>query len=144
MVYNLSIDYDGLFNVLCSGEAVAGFVLYEGQLTDVCQLLRRGEFDIFIGARGIQYGGLYPYMRKHGNEREVFIKHCENIGLKWIEPSALAGHASSCVAGPFGNSLMLKDGTKVSIERGENAQAAHVWLVNKPAEVVHVPSALPE
>lgn len=47
-----------------------------------------------------------------------------------------ASHLGPCIAGQFGHSLMLRDGTKVCIERGENAHNAHVWLVNKPAERV--------
>ena len=47
-------------------------------------------------------------------------------------------HLTPCVAGTFGHSLMLKDGTKVCINRGEGAEAAHVWLTNPAAEVVTV------
>lgn len=47
-------------------------------------------------------------------------------------------HEAGCVAGKFGGSLMLNDGTKVCIERGDNASSAHVWLVNQPCEKVTI------
>lgn len=47
-------------------------------------------------------------------------------------------HLTPCVAGPFGHSLMLKDGTKVCVNRGKGAEAAHVWLTNESAEIVTV------
>ena len=46
-------------------------------------------------------------------------------------------HDSGCVSGTFGHSLILRDGSKVCVERGENAHNAQVWLVNKPSEKVH-------
>lgn len=51
-------------------------------------------------------------------------------------------HDHACVAGPFGSSLMLRDGTKVCIVRGENAASAHVWLENIKAEKVNAPECL--
>jgi len=45
-------------------------------------------------------------------------------------------HDHGCVVGSFGSSVMLRDGSKVCLERGESAHAAHVWLGVKPAEKV--------
>lgn len=53
-----------------------------------------------------------------------------------IKIAKLNNHPHPCVAGPFGASLMLKDGTKVCINRGEGSEAAHVWLSNPAAEIV--------
>lgn len=87
MIYNLSTNYNALFDLLLSGETLVGFVPYENSgYHDVCIIVRHGEFDTFIGVRGTGYGGLYRYMEKYGSEREVFIQHCANISLQWIQP----------------------------------------------------------
>ncbi len=41
-----------------------------------------------------------------------------------------------CIVGRMGASLVLKDGTKVSIERGEGAHDAHVWLTFQELEKI--------
>lgn len=47
-------------------------------------------------------------------------------------------HPKSCVAGSLGTSIMLRDGTKVCLVRGENAHHAHVWLEVRDAERVYL------
>lgn len=99
MIYSLSTDYNVLFDLLLSGETVVGFVPLSSYFVpdrdtehrDVCEIVRYDEFDIFIGVRGTGYGGLFPYMQKYGTEREVFIQHCANIGLQWIQGRSAEG-----------------------------------------------------
>src|SRR5262245_17973881 len=52
------------------------------------------------------------------------------------KPEPKRDHEKSCVAGSFGTSIMLRDGTKVCLVRGEGAEAAHVWLEVRDAEKV--------
>lgn len=89
-MYKLSKDYGHLFDLLCQGKTVAAFVDYAQSLTenerDICKLVRHAPFDIFIGVRGTSYGGLYQFHSKYGDEREVFIHHCNGINLEWIAP----------------------------------------------------------
>ena len=60
----------------------------------------------------------------------------------WVHPVILERmrsrfeHQGPCVKGTFGHSLILKDGTKVCINRGEGAESAHVWLSNPACEIV--------
>lgn len=64
-------------------------------------------------------------------ERRELIEKCASLEAKLAEKPP-----HRCAAGMFGASVMLSDGTKVCLNRGENAHAAHVWLTVQPAERV--------
>lgn len=86
-----STDYKKLYELICSGEAVPAFVdhLYNKDKSDlcrdVCQVVRRGEFDINIFARGIGYGAIYPFDAEHGSEFELFAALCAGLNLEFYE-----------------------------------------------------------
>jgi hypothetical protein len=64
-------------------------------------------------------------------------------GVKEIQTKGKADRDASpypCVVGQMGASVILKDGAKISIERGENADNAHVYLVIRPVEHVNIAS----
>lgn len=79
--YNLSTNYDILFNLICEGKVIAAFCG-----SDICKVIRYGEYDIKITARGTLYNGVCKYHREDGQERDVFKQKCETIDLKWIQP----------------------------------------------------------
>lgn len=86
-MYTLSRDYARLFDLLCTGQVLVGWVRYSESLRDVVKIERRAEFDIYIGVRGICYTDLGTFDREKGEERDVFAARCESVDLEWIEPS---------------------------------------------------------
>lgn len=90
--YDLSRDYGLLFDKLCEGYCIVGFVDYNftslkdkyPPSRDVVSIKRRAEFVISIGVRGIQYGGIECWHKYQGKERDVFIKECESLNLEWV------------------------------------------------------------
>lgn len=88
-----SKDYKKLYELICNGEAVAAFVDYkfrqidEHVFRDVCQVVKKKEFDIQFFARGIGYGGIYQFMQDDGvSEFDVFVKICESMNLEFFNP----------------------------------------------------------
>lgn len=84
-MYTLSRDYARLFDLLCTGQVLVGWVRYSESLRDVVKIERRAEFDIYIGVRGICYTDLGTFDREKGEERDVFAARCESVDLEWIE-----------------------------------------------------------
>lgn len=89
--YNFSRDYVQLYELICDGFVAIGIVNYKWHGTDtplsrdVCKI-RKNEFDISFGARGIQYGGVSESEARRSNEKDEFIKECERMELDWINP----------------------------------------------------------
>lgn len=88
-----SRDYSKLFDLICTSSVAVGWVDYRMHddvtaCRDVVQIKRHGEFDVFIGARGICYSSLNSFHRREGSEREVFIMMCVNLNLEWIADEA--------------------------------------------------------
>lgn len=89
--YALSKDFDKLYDLICEGNTVVGFVDYKFQLDgkvfrDVCKITRYKENNINIGARGMRYGSVDDfdlYLDTH-TERSVFISVCIYCNLEWI------------------------------------------------------------
>lgn len=94
-MYKLSTDYEQLFRMICEGHIAVGFVDYkfdrgnqaEPPMRDVVQIKRQGEGDIFIGARGISYGSIYPFECQDQAEQNLFVRTCRAINLAFV-PSA--------------------------------------------------------
>jgi hypothetical protein len=93
-MYNLSEDYEKLFDIICDGNVAAGFVDYRFNdddketpaFRDVCQIRRDGDWKISVHARGIVYGSVYPFDQEYGRtEKELFIKMCQSMSLGWIQ-----------------------------------------------------------
>jgi hypothetical protein len=87
-----SRDYKKLYELICTGAAVPAFVdnYYNTDKTylnrDICQVIRRGKFDIMIFARGIGYGGIYPFEDDNGrNEFELFSSRCVAMNLEFYD-----------------------------------------------------------
>jgi len=90
-MYQFSRDYSRLFDLICDGQVIAGWVDYGTKhgmnppLRDVVKIERRAPFDIYIGVRGICYTDLGAHDREKGQEREVFTERCKSVNLEWIE-----------------------------------------------------------
>ena len=91
--YNLSIDYERLFQLLCENKEIAAFIDYKSIISgipsvvsrDICTIRRFEEFLIQISARGISYGGLYGYEHTEYNEKDLFIAVCKSLNLGWFD-----------------------------------------------------------
>lgn len=91
----LSRNYSLLFDLVCAGHDVLAFVDYRWHgdgpetepLRDPCSVRRHGEWKISIAARGICYGGLYPFQKEKAGrtEREQFIAVCEHNNIEFHE-----------------------------------------------------------
>ncbi|MEH0153756.1 hypothetical protein V6R21_06380 [Limibacter armeniacum] len=84
-MYNLSKDYNTLYQHVCDGKVAACFVDYDG-FRDICQIIKYRDYDISICCRGIGYGNVRTFHRKRGTEKELFIAQCEKLNLEWIKP----------------------------------------------------------
>jgi len=95
MKYNLSTDYEKLYEEIQDGNPVAAFVDYdylgrdksEEACRDICQIIRKGQYDIDFFVRGMSYMGIYPFLDKNYgvSEKEVFINSCKSTNLEWID-----------------------------------------------------------
>jgi len=87
-MYELSKDYNKLYELICDGQIVAGFVDYDGCdeiQRDIAMILRHKEFDISILVRGTTYASVWGYERKTRiSEQELFIRACQRTNLEWI------------------------------------------------------------
>lgn len=90
-----STDYDALWHFICAGHEALAFVDYrfmgepEGYKPwrDAAKVTRRGPYQINIGARGISYAGAYESdAPQWPDEKELFVKICQNINLEWASP----------------------------------------------------------
>lgn len=88
MYYRLSKNYRILFALISAGEIIAAFVDYEliedEMLRDLCKVQRHGPYQIRIGVRGMQYGGLERFNEEDGDEKELFIAQCKALNLEWV------------------------------------------------------------
>ena len=90
--YNLSTDYNLLYDNICKGNKIACFVNYnfrvlEGKYPpcrDICLVVKTTDFDIDFLARGISYGMVSDYFKDSYTEKEVFISECKRMELEWI------------------------------------------------------------
>ena len=93
IMYNLSRDYEKLFELICAGKIAVGFVDYKWSgdevLRDVCKIERTKENNIFIYARGHGYGSVYPFSIEDSGikEKEYFILMCKSCNLEFIMPT---------------------------------------------------------
>ena len=98
MYYNLSKDYEKLYDLISKGEVIIGFVdfLHEKEnlqpSKDVIQIKKiQGIRQIEIYCRGRCYGSVDEYLfddipdnKKDTFEKEFFIKICKKNNLEWI------------------------------------------------------------
>lgn len=92
--YNFSKDYSKLYKLLCSGIEVAGYVDYQFRTSvgkyppsrDLCKIKRRGEYDIYFGVRGIEYGSVSEFHKKEDSELELLKLECERMNVEFIVP----------------------------------------------------------
>lgn len=90
-MYTLSKDYEKLWSFVANGDEPLCFVDYKWSETktcrDVARIKRNSSFQIQIGVRGIQYGGVDTWYEEHENsEKEAFINECKELNLEWVCP----------------------------------------------------------
>lgn len=91
--YNLSKDYELLYNKVCEWNEIACFVNYsfrslEGKYPpsrDICLIRRRKKYDIDFLARGISYGGVSDFGKNTHSEKSLFLSECERMDVEWID-----------------------------------------------------------
>jgi hypothetical protein len=92
-MYQLSTDFDQLFDLLLEGKEAVGFVDYENDgsrvFRDVVHIRRFEEFRITLAVRGMIYTSVDPWRQDYceGSERDQFIAICRKANLEWIEPA---------------------------------------------------------
>ena len=95
IMYNLSRDYERLYNTLCAGSVAAGFVDYkwnpnnehEKPMRDIVEIERRSEWNINLGCRGKSYGYVLSRLNDEPkSELECFAVVCKSLNLEWIDP----------------------------------------------------------
>ena len=98
--YKLSKDYTALFELLCKGYELAGYVDYDSMkdgkhiLRDIVKIKRHSAWDIMFSVRGCQYGGVSKWHGeemqfakvKVSSELEAFKLAAEICNLEFIEP----------------------------------------------------------
>ena len=89
--YNLSNNYNELFDLICKDQEIAAFVDYDMSFDkekwicrDICRVKRHGPYRIQIGSRGICYSSVEGFENEKGTEKELFISRCEALNLEWI------------------------------------------------------------
>ena len=89
VTYAMSRDYDKLYDRLCAGGEALGYVnstMFPG-VREPMRVKRLGEYDIMIGVRGMQFGGVGSYDEaKYQTERNAFIAECTRLSLEWLAP----------------------------------------------------------
>lgn len=91
MNYNLSKDYEFLYDFICSGKVAVGFVDYETGRSvnrDVCKIKKIKTNEIFASVRGCCYFSIDKYELEDSgkNEKELFIEMCKMNNLEFIIP----------------------------------------------------------
>lgn len=95
-MYSLSKDYARLYALICSGARVAAYLdnRYgseddEVQFRDLCNVERRGEWQISFYVRGCGYGHVTRINSIDGKrtEKEAFILACKSLNVEFIPPN---------------------------------------------------------
>jgi len=93
-LYNLSKDYEKLYQLICDGHRVAAWAdSYsmgdpEGNhCRDICEVRRIGDYEIMISCRGTSYGYVWPFMKNEGPEKSLFVRACRACELEWVDPT---------------------------------------------------------
>lgn len=98
--YELSKDYEKLYDMVCAGHRIIGFADYEfggGEIVkDVCSV-KKDEYNTQISSKGVCYGhaGDYAIGRHAGSEKNAFIAMCKNCNFEYIQPNIGVDKAES-------------------------------------------------
>lgn len=92
--YTFSKDYQKLYELLCNGIEVACYVDYQFRTSvdkyppsrDICKAKKRGEYDIYFGVRGIEYGSVSEFHKEEDSEFELLKLECERMNVWFIVP----------------------------------------------------------
>lgn len=94
MMYQLSKDYNALFDLLLKGEEPVCFVDNKHDESprvarDVCRVRRAREYNIIAVSRGTIYFSVDPWLKEESalSEREIFCGICDGVNLEWIVPT---------------------------------------------------------
>jgi hypothetical protein len=92
-MYNLSKDYEKLYDLICNNNIIICFLDYEYNdndiecKRDVAQIIKDKEGDILIYARGIIYESIYSsFQELPAPKKELFIEICKKSNVEWIIP----------------------------------------------------------
>ena len=90
--YKISRNYTELFELISNGHEIPCFVDYPFRADDlvksrdICRVRRRESFDIYFGARGIEYGSISSWHKQNGErEIDVFVDLCKMLNVEFIE-----------------------------------------------------------
>ena len=93
-MYQLSKDYNALFDLLLKGEEPVCFVDNKHDESprvarDVCRVRRAREYNIIAVSRGTIYFSVDPWLKEESalSEREIFCGICDGVNLEWIVPT---------------------------------------------------------
>ena len=89
--YQLSTDYEALYNLLQDGSVLAGFVCSYEDKTYLVQIEKNDDDKSTLFTCGTDYYASVPSwwmeLPKYGNtELEAFISVCQSVKLEWIVP----------------------------------------------------------
>lgn len=123
--YNLSKDYELLYEKICDGNEVACFVNYNLRgfedthppCRDICVIKRRKAYDIDFLARGISYGSVSDYWKDTNTEKEVFLTECERMCVDWID------NTEENIPEDFNEALLLDSEKVVIYEKGREHES---------------------
>lgn len=93
-MYQLSTDFDRLFDLLLEGQEVLGFVDYAGggekPWRDVCRIRRLEGYRIIASCRGLTYFSVDPWLKDDSafSEREIFCGMCKEANLEWVDSAS--------------------------------------------------------
>jgi hypothetical protein len=90
-MYNLSKDYERLYELICDGNRVVAFVDYkfsgsEHVMRDVCLVEKRKDNRIVGFSRGICYLEVNDWQTPSLDEKECFIVDCKHVNLEFVAP----------------------------------------------------------
>lgn len=92
-MYQLSTDFERLFDLLLEGQEVVAFVNYDGggeqPWRDVCRIRRFEAYRILASCRGLTYFSVDPWLQEDSalSEREIFCGMCKGANIEWVEPA---------------------------------------------------------
>ena len=95
IMYQLSKDYEKLYQLICAKKRVVAFVDYQFRgnnsrvMRDVCLVERRKDNSIVGFVRGIGYFEVYDWQTPCLDEKECFIVDCKHVNLEFIPQSTI-------------------------------------------------------
>jgi hypothetical protein len=92
MSYTFSKDYELLYELVCKGYEIYCLVDYDIHRTgkdiarDACRCRRLESYHIQFIVRAMEYGGIYPFEKDKGSEKDLFIENCKISNVEFAIP----------------------------------------------------------